>query len=268
MRQYIRIFTISVITLFVSCEEVINTPGSEDFTPIIIVESLFTDEEKVQFVKLSQSVPVNYNGEVKPVSNATVFISDGSKIFTMLEKSVGSGIYETLGYVKGEVGKTYQLNIISDGKVYSATDKMEPVTPIVPIEYGSKNAGGFYEWSVPNNHSLSPGVTYQWNVEFLHLTGEKTSVTYYNFTGLETTSLFALNQMSQSVRFKTGTVITQKKYSLSADYYKFLKAIYTETDWRGGLYDVNPANAPTNLTNGAGGYFRASSVTTLIQEVK
>ena len=34
----------------------------------------------------------------------------------------------------------------------------------------------------------------------------------------------------------------------------------TETDWRGGVFDVLPGNAKTNLTAGAIGYFTAGEV--------
>ena len=34
----------------------------------------------------------------------------------------------------------------------------------------------------------------------------------------------------------------------------------SETDWRGGVFDVLPGNARTNLSEGALGYFTAAEV--------
>jgi len=38
-------------------------------------------------------------------------------------------------------------------------------------------------------------------------------------------------------------------------------AVFNETEFNGGLFDAPPANVPTNVSNGAIGYFGAAAVT-------
>jgi hypothetical protein len=260
MKNYFFLFFVVV-----GCEEVVDTPAIEKFDPVLVVEGMFTNEERIHTVTLSRSVPVNYSGSPTPVSGAIVFIRADDKIIPMVEKIAGTGVYETTRIVNGQPGHVYELSVSVDGKEYTAIDTMEPVTPLDGIRYSHSVSNGMYEWTVPNDHSLSPGTTYEWQAAFVHTNGDIDKITYYNFTGLETAALFALNQMSQTIWFEPGTKIVQKKYSLSKSYYEFLRAVYIETDWRGGLYDINPANVPTNVTNGATGFFRVSAVATFEQ---
>lgn len=251
-----------VLFLAAGCEEEIDTPGSDAFQPVIVVEGVFTDEHNVQSIKLSSSSRVNNDELPVPVSNASVSITDGRTVFPLVERAPGSGVYETTTAVAGEIGKQYTLNIQHDGKVHEATDRMEPAGDLERMVY--TNAGdGYYNWEVPKNYSIEPGITYEWVASFHHPTGQVTTIVYYNFTGLETSALFSMNQTSRLVRFEPGTKIVQRKFSLTREFYAYLKAVYAETVWKGDLYDVTPANPPTNLSNGAQGYFRVSAVATL-----
>lgn len=264
-----RVFAIVLLcqVMLAACEEEIETPGSEDFQPAIVVEGVFTNEIKIQTLKLTTSTKVNYEGDPAPVSNAVVNITDGSVVISMIEKVSGSGVYESAFPVGGTIGKTYTLTLTHGGRTYTASDRMMPSGSAEAVPY-TKVDNEFYEWSVPNNHTLQPGTTFEWQVEVTHPKGPTNVVTYYNFTGLETSALFALNQMSMSLRFRAGTKIVQRKMSLSPEFYEYLKAVYSETVWKGDLYDVSPANVPTNLSNGAHGFFRVSAVTQTEQIVE
>ncbi|MEQ8425482.1 MAG: hypothetical protein RIA63_12280, partial [Cyclobacteriaceae bacterium] len=62
--------------------------------------------------------------------------------------------------------------------------------------------------------------------------------------------------------FPENAVVIRKKFSVSPGYQSFLRSILSETEWRGGVFDVQRANAATNLTEGAIGYFAVSTVVT------
>jgi len=47
-------------------------------------------------------------------------------------------------------------------------------------------------------------------------------------------------------------------FSISGDYYDYLVGLMLETVWKGSPWDGPPANAASNISNGALGYFRAS----------
>jgi hypothetical protein len=67
--------------------------------------------------------------------------------------------------------------------------------------------------------------------------------------------------------FPLNSLVIRRKYSVSPAYRSFLRSVLSETEWRGGVFDVQRANATTNLSEGAIGFFAISTVvsdTTLI----
>lgn len=259
---------ISILYCASGCETVIDSEIDDHKVNLLVVDGLFTNERTKHTIRLSKSFPVNFDGQPDPALGALLSLSDGAKDYYFSEIPQ-TGIYQTIDSLQGEPGKPYTLSIQWEGHHYVATDTM-PLIPVVnPLSFNPPDQEGFYTWSVPNDHSVKPGNTFETSIEFIHAenNGKKdtTTVTYYNFTGLDASALFYLNQMSQTIKFKKGATIVQKKFSLSAHYYSFLKAIYIETDWRGGLYDLTPANVPTNLSGGAQGFFRTSAVNKLAQ---
>lgn len=258
---------VALLVFLMSCEEEITTPGTEDFRPVIVVDGTMTNELKVQSVKLTMSTRINDEDGPPPVSGAVVSISEGQDTFTMIEETVGSGIYKTKVEMAGVVGRTYLLTVIYQGQTYTAADQMMTPSPADTLTY-AEVGNGFFEWTVPNNNSQEPGTTYEWLVTIEHQNGDVDQVVFYNFTGLETSALFALNQISKTFRFRAGAKITQRKLSLSPEFYAFLKAVYTETAWKGDLYDVTPASVPSNMSNGGQGFFRVCAVTTAEQTVR
>jgi hypothetical protein len=54
--------------------------------------------------------------------------------------------------------------------------------------------------------------------------------------------------------------VTLEMESITKEYYDYLTGLMLETVWRGSPWDGPPANVPSNMNNGARGYFRASGV--------
>ena len=57
-----------------------------------------------------------------------------------------------------------------------------------------------------------------------------------------------------------GDTVRTEQMSITGEAYDIITAILTETDWRGGPFDPPPSNVPSNVSNGAFGFFGASSV--------
>ena len=83
---------------------------------------------------------------------------------------------------------------------------------------------------------------------------------YYDLKNIDVNKQFKPDQ--ERVYFPAGTVIVRRKYSVSNKYREYLRGMLSETAWRGGLFDAFPANAATNLSEGAVGFFAVSTVVT------
>ncbi len=87
------------------------------------------------------------------------------------------------------------------------------------------------------------------------------STFFYDFPGIDPDGfLLNFSDSDRSLFIQEGSVITQYKYSLSEEHHQFISAVYAETQFKGGVFDRIPANVPTNISNGALGFFDASAV--------
>jgi len=64
----------------------------------------------------------------------------------------------------------------------------------------------------------------------------------------------------EKLTFPPGTVITERKYALTDEHAAFIRAVLLENTWQGGFFNTASADIPTNLSEGAKGYFGACGV--------
>jgi len=81
---------------------------------------------------------------------------------------------------------------------------------------------------------------------------------HYTLNGVDVNKMFKPPQ--EHVRFPPGTIVFRQKESVNPWYAEFLRGVLSETDWRGGMFDVLPGNARTNMEGEAIGYFTAADI--------
>lgn len=117
----IRTYLVVLILVSASCSTELDIPSFSSESNVV-VNAVFTDEEKIQTVRLSFATPVN-SDSTAPLTNAVVWVEDDlGQIINFIEQS--SGVYSTANKVKGEVGRSYKLVFITDsgsGKRYEST---------------------------------------------------------------------------------------------------------------------------------------------------
>ena len=298
MRSQIQIISgfILVVPLIVaSCLEPLEWNGSIEPSERLVVEGLITSETGPHVVKLSRTQEVIVEGEGPGVSGAEVKIYSGTEEFSLTE--VAPGVYHTDSTVRGNVGEVYHLEVLLDDQRYEASALMVPVEPLDPVEIrpwaGNPNdPDGFqyFEFTYRSNFGNPVPMKYSVNLRLPdsvdryypedwqrpswidRIEQENNGVlrdsTYYLHNGLEPPALFAYGEETYA-GFTYGTIFTEKFYSLSSEHYDFIRSVMIETDWRGlGPFGYLPADVPTNLSNGALGWFGASDVTVVTQVVE
>jgi hypothetical protein len=245
----------------------INRPTSQR----LVVEGTITDEQKAHMVKLSRTNRAIPKGAALGVLGAKVTITDGTTSFLLQEVDTLPGIYLTDNKVQGEIGKTYTLTITLEGELYTAAAIMEPSTPFEPVEnlfaspnrlyYGIENNFEVLEWQFPKVRYGALAPAREVLVTQDPVQPQNTIQTFfYDFPGIDPDGfLLNFSGSDRSLFIQEGSVITQYKYSLSKEHYGFIRAMYSETQFKGGVFDRIPGNVPTNINNGALGFFGASS---------
>ncbi len=255
------------LVLASSCTERIDIELEDTYTRLV-VEGTLTDEASAHRVILTTTSSYFENQPAPKVGGATVSITDG--INTFMLKELQPGIYETDSTVKGEIGKTYTLqiediDINNDGKTekYTATSKINPIAPLDSIDIEFRSDWGDI-WTV-KVYALDPPTTeyYMFNVYnngvLLSDTIDEVIVTDdILFNGNYTNGI--VSQWFEEDEGDIGDTITFEMASIRKEYADFLFQLQEETGYNSPLFSGPPANVQGNISNDALGFFAAYSI--------
>lgn len=258
--------------VFAGCEDIMDVSFSSNAERTLVVEGIITTDTTAHQVVLSWTGDYFERGPQNMETGAEVSITDGEKPFILTDNINEPGIYRTDSSVYGETGKTYTLNIrLSDGTEYSATETISPLPEIDSI----KQSVNYY-------HLDHPAERYGYGYDILYYGPEPAGVGDYYLWNLFMDDVLYTDTIFETVftddEFVDGNYIKDFEvffiddddvnadsvsvelvmYSISKEYYLFLIGLMLETKWRGSPWDGPPANVPSNISNDARGYFRAS----------
>jgi hypothetical protein len=253
-----------IITLlfFVSCEDVVNVDLNTAAPRLVVDASI--DWQKgtdgsVQKIILSTSTDY-YSNVIPKVSGATVFIKNSNNTSYIFNEVPNTGEYQCVNF-EPIIGETYTLTVIYNGATYTATEKMQSVTPIDGIV--QKSNAGFsgedYEITVYYNDPLDKNF---YMAKFFPDIYKSPS---YRIIGDEFSNG---NQKSWSFSdedLKQGSAISVTHYGISENYYNYMNKIIAATG-SSGPFQTTPAAVrgnivnQTNIDNYAFGYFSLNEV--------
>jgi len=259
-----RIYCLVGLLLYAaSCTEKIDWDLKFQVEELIVVEGKITNELKSHEIKLTFPV-FEMNGTAEAVSGAIVEINDGRMIHSLREDQSRPGIYLTAPDFAAAVNRYYQLRIRYGDKSIKALTNVKPVTEFQNMRLARvQDQPPLYRVNISN--SDIPAIV-RMELDWSHVEGYDTLtasenhalIYHYTLNSVDVNRFFSPDQ--EQVRFPPGTIVFREKESVPPGYEEFLRGVLSETDWRGGVFDVLPGNARTNLTEGAIGYFTAATV--------
>jgi hypothetical protein len=253
-----------------ACEEPLQQTINPDLQDILVVEGVLTNENTAQWIRLRHPHG-DVGGQERPATGAQVGVVEaGGAVFLFQETPAGSGRYVSAPF-RATFGRSYTLVVRYRGTEYRATDASVPVDPLPTLRYNRAD-------TVPTYYQLEEGETgnranyiehqISWEQTPQCRVGQlcRALVTVYNLKNIDVNSLFKPGK--RSLIFPAGSTIVRRKYAVSDGYKAYLRSMLSETEWRGGVFDVERGNAATNLSQGATGFFAVTTVvsdTTLVQ---
>ena len=263
-----------LFVLLQSCEEQTDWPLQPGKLDFVVVDGIITDEMKIQSIRVSRPV-TEINEPAQAVSNATVLVSSDQTVYTFHENPGRKGEYVSNVSFKGENDKTYSLSITDGTNLYSAKAVLAPPENLEFIGY-EKNAddANYHLTNVPFPYNPDRSARYEILLDWSSAPGYesanpdlcKAKLYYYVLKTLDVSEIFAPGM--EKVTFPSGTVITERRYSLTDEHAAFIRALLLETTWQGGFFNTATANIPTNLSSGAAGFFGACGVVIQTEVVK
>ncbi len=263
-------FLVLVLTIILlpGCETEYPWELQESEVKNMVVDGIITNEMKAQHIKLSIS-NTKPNKLSEPISGATVTVDEKNNHYQFIESSTLPGSYISLPF-QAVVGKTYVLSITINSKIFTARDSMVSITELSPFNLSIESKGEFYVYNhIKTGMPAIIEVYFDWtkNTEYTQDYGSSMAKeTFYILKNVDINEV--LHPDMEIIRFPKGTKIIRRKYSLSEDHQAFIRSLLMETEWRGGLFDVQQGNVSTNLNNNALGFFGVCMILKDSMEVK
>jgi hypothetical protein len=262
-------FLTGLICMLQGCIKETSWNAEDGSTRKLVVDAIITDQVKTQQVKLSYQV-AQLNLPSIPAPGATVLISNEDSAWQLTEYPSNSGVYNTPPYFFAQPGQNYTLLISMDGVVYTAKSAMNEGSLFGELRYAWNEENNLYYvdwvanafgtgqaamWELLIDWSMVPGY------EHLDSLDTHARMLFYTLPTLDVSEVFA--PVMESLYFPAGTMISERRYSLTTQHAEFIREMLLETNWAGGLFSVASANVVTNLSGGAFGYFGACAITEL-----
>jgi len=236
--------------LFSSCEKVIDL-DLKKAEPIIVIEGSISDQTENQFVRISKTIPFTESNTFNGFKGATVsIIAPGSMPINFIE--VSPGLYRSQR-VRGTPGQTYKLEVLADGKLYTASSTMP--LPVIPDSVGFKKLSFFGDANIyPTVYYKDPsGVQNQYR--YLVKINNKSQADIVFEDRFNDGNAISDLIIYDGDDIKKGDTITIEMQSIDRNVFKYYFAI-SQIGGNGGP-PVAPANPNSNISNGALGIFSA-----------
>jgi len=269
-------------------------PETDEKEELLVVEGIITNQQGINTIKLSRSIPLWKNQGAEPLNGCNVWLSDDlGQIYSLKGTAYGTYITDSATF-RGETGRKYTLHITintSSGirNYESFPVEMKPVPPIDTIYY-EKEAHVYQQLDVEgcniylDTHDPSGNCKfYRWNysetweIRLEHDAPNKICWRSENCEGIfiKNASLLAENTITRHPvisitdpidRLTVKYSILVNQYSINEDEYVYWDRLKNTLDQVGGLYDLIPAYIPNNIycienpNEKVLGYFSVSAV--------
>jgi hypothetical protein len=249
---------LAVTLLFTSCTKEIDI-DLETADPKIVIEGNITNEPGPYTVKITKTVNFSESNTYPPVNGALVIISDNGGIIDTLSE-ISPGLYNT-SVLAGIPGRTYNLEVIAEGKSFYATTTMPQPVNLDSLAFelftNSGNSGGKEYLTLPV--FTDPVATVN-SYRFLQTVNGKPDKTIFvlndnTFNGLENDQLL----FNPDAEIKSGDTVSLEFRCIDKSTYDYFYTFsQTSSD---GPFSATPTNPPNNITgNVALGVFSAYTV--------
>lgn len=239
--------------LLTSCGEgvIVDVP-LKDQSGKVVIEGNLTDEDGPYVVTVSKSMKMSDASGYPPVTNAEVIVSDNNGQTETL--SYANGVYTTKNF-QTNYGDTYTLSVKVDGTIYKATSRMPEN---VELEGLQQTMVSFSDNIMIGIIPLFKDPAAQGNYYLFRLTNgkrpEEMTVMNDNIgNGKDNEKPIYLNHDPK----KNDTIIIEMQ-NIDGGVYNYFKSLPQANLYNSG--GASPVNPPSNISNGALGYFSAHTV--------
>lgn len=262
MRKAITLMIFFLASLFQSCEEVVEVELAESDPRLVVAASILVpreNREASQFIRLTTTAPY-FSEDVPPATGAQVAVYDESERKFVFEE-FEPGYYKNDDFTP-EFNINYELEIVYNGEVYTATESLISTPEIEYVE--QKIGAGFSGDNIELRafYTDPQGIDNNYLFRFLH---ESLSIQIYDdeFTDGNTTFAYFSDE-----DLEAGDNIRFEIQGISRRFYEYMFILRSQAGTGGGPFQTQPTIVRGNVINETNpdnypfGYFRLSETNT------
>ena len=242
------------VLLNLSCKEEIPIELAEDIGKIVI-ESEINDAGTNQYTKISKTTSFGNTISFEPYDVSFVVISDDAGLMDTLIR-IRPGVYQTTK-IQGTVGRNYSLEVNDQGTIYQSSSRMMPC-PAIDSTYifnflSSENRYA----AIKFKDAVGEQNYYRY---FIRLNRQPPKTMYVFEDKLINGAEWRFTSRRQEEKMKLGDTAEFILLSTDKANFEFFNVlIQNQLVTSNGNEQVAPTNPPSNISNGALGYFSAHS---------
>ncbi|WP_445737601.1 DUF4249 domain-containing protein [Mariniflexile sp.] len=249
-----------------SCEEVIDVDLTTSASRLVIDASINWEKGtsgNIQTIRISTTTGY-YQTEIPKVTGATVYVTNSFNnvfVFNELNTGVNTGKYVCTNFIP-EIGETYTLTIIYNGKTYTASEKLLDTPSITDVEQRNDLGLNSDEIGIKVNFNDFPNQSNFYLSRF-----ESTVNVFPEYETLkdEFSQGNTISTLFSNEDLATSDVVNIAIYGVSEMYYNYMKLIIGNTN-SNGPFQTPPTSVRGNIINQTDeddyvlGYFRLGEV--------
>ena len=243
--------------LLFSCKKTVNLKLASA-APQLVIQGVITDQGGPYTVMVTRSVPFYANNKFPGVSGAFVTIGDNTGVSdTLMETSPGTYITR---YLQGVAGNTYTLSVIVNDTTYTAVSTMpQPVIP-TDLSFSLENVAGQHRIT-PTIYFQDPyGIKNYYRFEMWTLGIPFTKEIFVFDDRLSDGRPISLDLQMDSSYLQPYEPVQVYMECIDQHVYNYFYQLSLLTGNAAFAASVSADNPPSNISNGAYGYFSAQSM--------
>ena len=244
------------LVILSSCEKVIDLE-LKNADPKIVIEGTVSNQSENHFVRISKTIPFDQSTRFNGVKGAQVTIKSSAGL-SLAYTELTEGVYRSPRF-RGTPGLTYTLDVLVEGKTYSANSTMP--SPVIPDSVGFKKLSFFGNSNIyPTIYYNDPPKIQNQYRYILKINGKLQGDLVFEDRFNDGNPVSDIIIYDGDDDIKSGDVVHIEMQSIDRNVFKYYFAL-SQIGGNGGP-PVAPANPESNFNNGALGIFNACTKST------
>ncbi|MES2275782.1 MAG: DUF4249 domain-containing protein [Bacteroidota bacterium] len=253
-KSQLYIYSLSLLLLLNSCQRVIDVDISHGAT-LLVIEGNITNVTGTQTVSITKTVAYSDANVYPPVTGAAVTMTSTSGLVTFKETQPGQ---YTINNFKGRTAQVYQLNVVSDGKTYSAVSTLPTQVNLDSIGISGISVGKKTVKTVSVYYHDPPAIANQYYF-VLYVNGQQVKRVFTINDSLSDGRIVNSTLYQDDITLTTGDKVEVEMQCIDKNVYSYWYSL-SQQGGNGPTNSATPSNPISNFSNGALGYFSAHTV--------